>query len=239
MKIEIWSDFVCPSCYIGKRRLETAIEESPHYDKIFIEFKSYELDPGTEKDNEKNIHELLALRNSITIEQAREMNADVQKQAESVGLEYNFDTIQYSNTFDAHRLTAYAAKHCKGNEMTEHLFKAYFTDSKNISDHTTLMRLAKEVGLDQEEVKLILETCKYTNSVRLDQEQAKEIGIKSIPFFVFNEKYALSGVQSTHVFSEVIAKVWEEECNQSDDEFQVKKSNKTYCCDSEGCREID
>lgn len=239
MKIEVWSDFACPFCYIGKRRLETAIKQFPHHNNIFIEFKSFELDPSAEKKPEKNIHELLAEKYNMTVEKAREMNTTIANQATEVGLEFNFDFIQHTNTFDAHRLMKYAAKQDKEIELAESLFKAYFTDSENISEHLTLIRLAKQVGLNSEEVEEVLQTCKYTKSVRLDEELAREMGIQSVPFFVFNEKYAISGAQPTTVFSNVIEKVWDEESNQQTNEFEIRQSKATYCCDSEGCRRID
>lgn len=239
MKIEIWSDFVCPFCYIGKRRLEIAIKQFPHNHNIFIEYKSYELDPNAKKNTKKSIHELLAHKYDMTVEKVREMNANVGRQAAEIGLQYNFDSIQHTNTFDAHRLTKYATKYDKENEMAERLFKAYFTDSVNISEPLTLIKLAEEIGLNTEEVESFLQTCKFTNSVRSDEELAKDIGIQSVPFFVFNEKYAVSGAQPIAVFSEVITKVWEEECDDLTNEFQFKKSKATYCCDDEGCQRID
>src|SRR5690625_2383953 len=119
MKIEIWSDFICPFCYIGKRRLEAAIEKFPHHEKIFIEFKSYELNHSMEKNINQNIHEFMASKYNISIEEAKEKHAHIGKLATEVGLSYKFETMKPTNTFDAHRLTKYAEKHDLGNEMTE------------------------------------------------------------------------------------------------------------------------
>lgn len=239
MKIEVWSDFVCPFCYVGIHRLLLAIEQLPFHENIYIEFKSYELNPNVEKNDMQNVYELLSNRYHLTTEKAQKLYADIEAQAAEIGLECNLDSIQYLNTFDAHRLTKYAAKHSKGNVMAESLLKAYFTESENISDHATLIRISQEIGLNPNQVEDILQTCKYTKSVRLDEEQAQEMGIQTVPFFVFNEKYAISGAQSVNVFISAITQVWQEESKELNNEFRMKKSKKTLCCDSEGCYIIE
>ena len=236
MKIEVWSDFVCPFCYIGKRRFEAALEKFTHQEYVLVEYKSFELDPNAEVNPGKTMNELLAGKYGLSIEKAKEMNDSVIRQAADVGLIYNFDNMQPTNTFDAHRLAQHAIKYDKGNEMTERLLKAYFTDSAHIGDHQTLIKLAVEIGLDQEEVKAILQSCKNTKNVRLDQEQAQEMGVQGVPFFVFNEKYAVSGAQPTEVFIEVLEKVWEEESEHSLIQTRRTKGKETtYCCEGEIC----
>src|SRR5699024_376432 len=202
MKIEVWSDFVCPFCYIGKRRLEQAIENFDHKDKIVINYKSYELDPDAEETTNESMHEILAKKYNMPIEQAKQMNENVASQAKEVGLEYNFDSMKNANTFDAHRVVKAAAKDSKEKEMVERLLKAHFTDGKQISDHETLIMLANEVGVDHERVQSVLESRKYSAYVRDDEEQAAQIGVQGVPFFVFNEKYAVSGAQPSEVFKE-------------------------------------
>ncbi len=236
MKIEVWSDFVCPFCYIGKRRLERALEEFTYREHVFIEYKSYELDPDAEVDFRMTRDELLAQKHGMSIEKAKEMNDDIISQAAEIGLIFNFDNIQPTNTFDAHRLAQHATKYNKGNEMTERLLKAHFIDSAHIGDHHTLIKLAVEIGLNQEEVETILQTCKNTKNVRYDQEQAKEMGVQSAPFFVFNEKYAVSGAQPSEVFKEVLEQVWEEENEQPVVQTRQKTGTRTtYCCEGENC----
>ncbi|WP_373895002.1 DsbA family protein [Virgibacillus sp. CBA3643] len=235
MKIEIWSDFVCPFCYIGKRRLEMAMENFPQKENVTVEYKSYELDPNAEVNPGQNMHEYLAANKGMSIEQAKSMNESLGEQAAEVGLIYNFDTTQHTNTFDAHRLAQYAAKQGKGKEMTERLLHAYFTESKLISDHETLVALAEEVGIDADDVKALLKVDDYANHVRGDEEQAREIGVPGVPFFVFNEKYAVSGAQPLEVFTEVLEQVWEEEKEKPVlQSLNPKKSKTTYCTD-EGC----
>ncbi|GAA0604352.1 DsbA family oxidoreductase [Virgibacillus siamensis] len=235
MKIEVWSDFVCPFCYIGKRRLEKALNEFEYKDDVNIEYKSYELDPNAEIAPGKSIHELLASKYGMSVEQAKNSNESLGQQAAELGLTYNFDTMRHTNTFDAHRLAKFADENGKGTEMTERLLKAYFTDSELISDHQTLIKLAGEMGLDTEKVTEMLKLDDYALHVRADEEQARQLGVQGVPFFVFNEKYAVSGAQPPEAFSEALEKVWEEEKEQPVlQSLNPKKSKTTYCTD-EGC----
>ncbi|MEN2768786.1 DsbA family oxidoreductase [Ornithinibacillus xuwenensis] len=235
MKIEVWSDFVCPFCYIGKRRLELALSEFKQKDNVKVEYKSYQLDPGSEAKPNQTIHEYLAERKGISVDYAKQMNESVSKQAATVGLTYNFDTMQHTNTFDAHRVAKYAETKALGKELTEKLLHAYFTDSALISEHATLTRLAVETGLDEEEVSDLLATDRYASRVRADEELARQIGVQGVPFFVFNEKYAVSGAQPKEVFVEVLEKVWEEENKQPTLTSLDPKGNKTSYCTDEGC----
>ncbi|WP_010098226.1 DsbA family oxidoreductase [Ornithinibacillus scapharcae] len=231
MKIEIWSDFVCPFCYIGKRRLEQALHEFEHRDQVTIHFLSYELDPDSEAKPNQNIHEYLATRKGVSVEQAKRLNENVGLEAKKVGLLFNFETMQHTNTFDAHRVAKYADTQKLGKEITEKFLHAYFTDSELISDHKTLKKLSLEVGLNEEDVEELLGTNRYANRVRDDQELARQIGIQGVPFFVFNEKYAVSGAQPKEVFMEVLTKVWDEESKNSNH----KSLTKTSYCTGEGC----
>lgn len=211
MKIEIWSDFVCPFCYIGKRRLELALDKFEYTNEVEIVFRSFELDPNAKKVYSENIHELIAKKYSIPLEQAKASNNQLVNQAKELGLNYNFDDLQPTNTFDAHRLVHYAKSENKINELTERLLKAYFVDSLNLSDIKVLSKLALEVGLDEDEALSILESDKYSSDVRLDEELASNIGVTGVPFFVFNNKYAVSGAQPPELFLEVLEKVKNEE----------------------------
>ncbi|RYG74274.1 DsbA family oxidoreductase [Lentibacillus lipolyticus] len=239
MHIEVWSDFVCPFCYIGKRRLELALEQFPHKEHVTVEYMSYELDPNAEENPGKSIHELLASKYGMSVEKARNSNEELGRQAAELGLTYNFDKMKHTNTFDAHRVAQYAKDKGKGREVTERLLQAYFTDSELISDHDTLIRLAGEAGLNQEEVRSVLETGRYQKHVRADEQEAGQLGAQGVPFFVFNNKYAVSGAQPQEVFTEVLEKVWEEEQAQpSLQSLTPKKSKTTYCTD-EGCEIVE
>lgn len=233
MKIEVWSDFACPFCYIGKRRLEQAIEKFPHRDNVEVEFKSFELDPNSPKDIDMNIHEILSQKYGMSVEQAKQMNANVGKQAEEVGLTYHFDTMIPTNTFDAHRLAKYAVDNGLGAQMNERLLKAYFTDSKKISDHDTLADLAEEIGLDRKEALTILSGTNFSDSVKANEEEARQLGITGVPFFVLNEKYAISGAQPVEAFSNALQMVWDE-IKTPLKIINPKKSKSEYCTD-EGC----
>ncbi|MFK2824784.1 DsbA family oxidoreductase [Bacillus sp. B190/17] len=211
MKISVWSDFVCPFCYIGKRRLEEALNMFPHKDGVTIQFKSFELAPDAAKKTDKSIHEALAAKYGMSIAQAKAMNQNVGEQAALAGLTFNFDEMKPANTLDAHRLAKLAEEKGKEAEVTERLLQAYFTDSLLISDHLVLAEIAGKAGLNKEEVISFLATDRLTEEVRIDEEEARRIGVQGVPFFVFNDKYAISGAQPVEAFTAALQKVWEEE----------------------------
>lgn len=242
MKIEIWTDFICPFCYFGKHRLETALEQFSHKDKIFIEYRSFELASNHNQTAYKSIVDYLEdqkHQKQLTDTQRHELIAHIQSQAAKVNLTFDLNALPFLNTFDAHRLTKYAYQQQKGNKLVELLFNAYFLESLNISDHDILINLASKAGLDPMQAEMILQTCKFTKSVRFDEDQAEELSISAVPFFVFNEIYAVSGIQPTSVFIDVLNRVWEEERENGLKQFSVKQSNLTYYCDSDGCRRIE
>lgn len=212
MKIEVWSDFVCPFCYIGKARLEKALAQFPHKDAVEVEFKSFELDPNAPPYSGKSIHESLAEKYGMSMEQAKQNNAQIGAQAAQVGLTFHFDDMKPTNTFDAHRLAKFAKEHGKEREITEKLLYAYFTESKNVGDVDTLADIAVEAGLDREEALKVLNNKEaYANDVRADQSLARQYGVTGVPFFVINQKYAISGAQPLETFVGALEKVWEEE----------------------------
>lgn len=212
MKIEVWSDFVCPFCYVGKRRLEQALEQFTHRDQVEVEFKSFELDPNAKPYSGQSIHELLASKYGTSVAQAKQMNESVGQQAADVGLNYDFDAMKHTNTFDAHRLAKYAATEGKEKEMTEILLHSYFEQGKLISDHEVLADLAESVGLDrQATLDVLKDEKKFANDVRIDESLAQQIGVTGVPFFVINQKYAISGAQPTSTFLGALQQVWTEE----------------------------
>ncbi|RLL42071.1 DsbA family oxidoreductase [Oceanobacillus piezotolerans] len=236
MKIEVWSDFVCPFCYIGKRRLEHAMEKFSHRDNIVLEYKSYQLDPTAKHIPGKDFYQTFSELKGLPLNQVKAMNGQVGEQAAAIGLTYNFDTMKYANTFDAHRAAKFAETKGKGKEITERFLYAYFTESKLMSDHDTLAELAEEVGLDKEEVKEVMESNRYAKEVREDINVAHQIGVRGVPFFVFNEKYAVSGAQPEEVFHEVLNKVWEEEKDKPIiQEIDIAKNSETSYCTDDGC----
>ncbi|TMV48912.1 DsbA family oxidoreductase [Paenibacillus mesophilus] len=210
MKVEIWSDFVCPFCYIGKRRFESALEQFPHRNEVEIVYRSFELDPNSKRDLPGDIHDMLASKYGMSREKAMAMNFNVGEQAQSVGLTYHFDMMKPTNTFDAHRLAHFAGRYGKSAEMTERLLQAYFTEGKHIGDHETLTALAAELGLDRDEVAAMLSGEEGKTEVRSDEQEASALGVRGVPFFVFNRKYAISGAQPTELFADTLNKVWSE-----------------------------
>ncbi|GKU79225.1 DsbA family oxidoreductase [Paenibacillus sp. L3-i20] len=227
MRVEIWSDFVCPFCYIGKRKFEEALSKFQHKDQVEVQFKSFELDPNVDSSVIVTIHEKLSQKYGMSIEQARATSANVAQQAAAVGLDFRFDNMLDQNTFDAHRLAEYAADKGKGSAMSERLLRAYFTDNDNISNHARLIELATEVGLDQDEVKQLLDSEQYGDIVRGQEEEGSRLGIKGVPFFVIDRKYAVSGAQSPDVFLDTLSRAW-------DDKYptlvQVEEGTKDASC---------
>jgi predicted DsbA family dithiol-disulfide isomerase len=210
MKIEIWSDVMCPFCYIGKRKFETALEKFAHKDEVEIVWKSYQLNPNMVDEPNKDVYTYLAEVKGQTKEWSVKMHASVAASAAEVGLNYNFDIAKVANSFDAHRLVQLAKKHGKGGAMEERLFKAYFTEGAVISDAGTLTKLAVEIGLEETEVKQVLASDAYANEVRFDIYEAQQLGCSGVPFFVFDRKMAVPGAVDAKVFSEVLDEAYEE-----------------------------
>lgn len=207
IQIEIWSDVVCPFCYIGKRQLEKALNNFSGSDSVEIVWKSFQLDPDTVSNPEKSSYEYLAERYGKSVEWAIQAHENVVEMARTVGLDFKFDKAKIANTFDAHRLIQFAKKHNRANEMEEVLFRSYFTDGKNIADNSQLIDLAKEIGLNVIEVEKVLNGSDFGNAVRQDFIEAQQLGVRGVPFFVFNRKYAVSGAQPAEEFLKVLEKV--------------------------------
>lgn len=214
MKIEVWSDYVCPFCYIGKRKLENALNKFEHNDQVEVVYRSFQLDPDAPKNTTEDTISALAKKYGMSYDQAVEMTNNVVAQAKEVGLDYDFSKMKRTNTQDAHRLTHFAAEHDKDQQITEKLLSAYFLESKHIGDHDQLVAIAEEVGLDAEKARDVLESDQYTEDMTADIQKAAQIGVSGVPFFVLENKYAISGAQPDEVFTQALEKVWEE-TNQS------------------------
>ncbi len=210
MKVEIWSDVMCPFCYIGKRKFEAALDKFEHKDDIEIVWKSFQLNPDLKTDTSITTAQYLAKAKGWTLDYAKEMTDYVSNTAKEVGLNYDMDKAVVANSFDAHRFAHLAKKHGKGDAAEERLFKAYFTEGKNIADHATLVALGTEIGLDAAEIKQVLESRQYTDEVNQDVYEAQQIGVKGVPFFVLDRKYAVSGAQQSSTFLSSLNKAWEE-----------------------------
>ncbi|WP_053228047.1 DsbA family oxidoreductase [Spirochaeta cellobiosiphila] len=206
MKIDIWSDHVCPFCYIGKRRLEKALENTKLDEDVEIEYHSFELSPQSPKISTENIHQALARKYGMSEEQAKSSNEQVGNMAREEGLNYDFDNMKYTNTFDAHRLCHLAKSQGKDKELIELLMNHYFTKGSLISDHDILITLAKKVGLEEDQVRLVLETDRYAKEVREDEYLAQTHHIGGVPYFIIDDSYTISGAQPLEVFTETLKK---------------------------------
>lgn len=214
VNIDIWSDVVCPWCYIGKRRFESALEKFDHREQVIVTWHSYELDPttrSTPKGVDGDYVRRLAAKFGGGVEQARQMLGSMTETAAAEGLEYHFDIAKPANTFDAHRLLHLAAERGVQGELKELLLRATFTLGVPIGDHQSLLDLAVEAGLDRAEVTSMLAGDSYAEAVRADEAQARAYGITGVPFFVIDGKYGVSGAQPAESLLEVMTQAWQEE----------------------------
>ncbi|MDI6453515.1 DsbA family oxidoreductase [Peloplasma aerotolerans] len=211
MKIEIWSDFACPFCYIGKKRFDQALSEFKHKNQVEVIYKAYQLNPDAPKVMKKNAYETFAEGHGTTVEQAKQRFEMFTQNAKTVGLTYNYEIIQMTNTFDAHRLAKWANQFGLEDVLTNRLMKAYFTDGLNIANHQSLTNLSKEVGLDEKEALKILATNQYHDQVIAEQQESRQLGVQGVPFFVLNRKYGISGAQQKEYFAQALDQIWQEE----------------------------
>ncbi|MFT3885833.1 MAG: DsbA family oxidoreductase [Flavobacteriales bacterium] len=210
MRVDIWSDVVCPFCYIGKREFERALENFPAKDQVEVVWRSFELDPDAPVRHELDTYGMLAEKYGRTREQAKGMVANVVDRAKSVGLDYDMDRVVIANSFDAHRLIQLAKSKGLGGQAEERLFKAHFMEGAHIGDRATLKRMGEELGLDGAEVEAMLAGGAFTTEVREDERTAQQLGIRGVPFFVLDNKYAVSGAQSSEHFLGALQQAWSE-----------------------------
>ena len=231
MKVQIWSDVMCPFCYIGKRRFEEALSVFPFKNDIEVEWKSFQLNPALKTNPDVNIDQYLADAKGWTLEYAQQLNKQVTEMAAQVGLTYNFANSVVANSFNAHRFTHLAKQYNMGEAAEEQLFKAYFTDGKNIDDIETLTDLGIEIGLDVAELKETLNNPEaFANEVHHDISEAEALGVRGVPFFVMNNRYAVSGAQATEVFSNTLISAYSEWQQQ----FDNLKIIEGPSCDADG-----
>lgn len=230
MKIELWSDFACPFCYIGKKRFEKALESFPHKDKVEVVYKAYQLNPNAPKEMIGNPAEAFAKGHRMDVKTAKQRFTMFKEQAQTVGLTYDYENIQMTNSFDAHRLAKWANQYGKEQVLTERLMKAYFTDGMNISDIDTLVLFAKEFDLNEEEARKVLNSDNYSEQVVNEINEGKQIGVQGVPFFVLNRKYGISGAQPVEYFTQALEKLWDEVKPLED----LSPSN-GHTCNDESC----
>ena len=210
MTVEVWSDVVCPWCYIGKRRFEHALEQFAHSDEVEVVWRSFELDPNSPSISPGQLNDMLAKKMGVSTERAAAMNAQVTTLAAEEGLEFNLEQARHGDTFDAHRLIHLADEHGLQAVAKERLLHAYFSEGKAIGDVDTLVALGVELGLNADDVRAALEGDTFASAVRGDEERAQMLGITGVPFFVLDGKYGVSGAQPTQTFLKALNQAWSE-----------------------------
>jgi predicted DsbA family dithiol-disulfide isomerase len=215
IEVEVWSDVVCPFCYIGKRNFEASLKQAGLQNDVTVLYRSFELDPSAEKSQAISIFEALAKKYGRPVEWAKQANVSVEQTGRAAGIDINTSKIIPTNSFDAHRLIHLAHSHGRQSEMVESLFKAYFTDGKDIAKTEVLRKLAAEVSLPTDEVTALFANTapkdggssgpqlKFHDEVRADEMMAQQMGIRGVPLFLFNGEHALSGAQPVETFVEV------------------------------------
>lgn len=211
MKVEIWSDVVCPWCYIGKRRFEEALRRFEHREEVEVTWRAFELDPRAPAERSGRYDELLAKKYGTTPTRAQEMIDHMTRAAAVEGVEMDFEKVRPGNTFTAHRLLHLASRHGLQDALKERLMRAYFTDGESVGDPKVLERLALETGLEAADVRHVLESSEFADEVRVEEAEAGALGITGVPFFVVNRKYGVSGAQSPELLLAVLQRAWADE----------------------------
>jgi len=208
MKVEIWSDVVCPWCYIGKRRFESALRRFAHRDDVEVIWRSFELDPSAPALREGDAAERLAAKYGMSRQQAVDNQNRLTQMAAQEGLDFHFETARSGNTFNAHRILHLAEAFGVQGEAKERLLRAYFTEAEAIGDIETLVRLSAEVGIPEADARALLASDAYAEQVRDDEREAAELGINGVPFFVIDSRYGVSGAQSPDVLLKALEEAW-------------------------------
>ena len=204
MDVEIWSDIACPWCYVGKRRFEAALAGFEGRDDVRLRWRSFELDPGAPAARERSGAEHLAEKYGMSVEEARARQQQLRDMAAGDGIDMRFDLTRGANTFDGHRLLQLAAEHGLQTEMKERLMRAYHSEGELVSDHETLVRLAAEVGVPEEEAREMLAGDRFGAEVRDDEQTAAAIGIHAVPTFVVDRRLGVAGAQAPGVLLELL-----------------------------------
>ena len=210
MRVEIWSDVVCPWCYVGKRRFEQALAGFPHRDEVEVVWRSFELDSSAPTERVGEYAQLLASKYGVDVARAQEMIDTMTATAAQEGLDFRFDRARTGSTFDAHRLLHLAAERGVQDAVKERLLRATFSEGEPIGDRDALVRLAQEAGLDAEEVRAVLQDGTYADAVRADEQEAQQLGVTGVPFFVVDRAYAVSGAQPAAVLRQLLDRAWQD-----------------------------
>ncbi len=234
MRIEIWSDVVCPWCYVGKRRLERALASFPHAEQVEVVYRSFELDPSTPKGSGQSVAEHLGQKYGGGAEAGQQMVTQMTSAAADEGLQFNYQSAVRANTVDAHRLLHLALVSggpTQQAQLKELLLKAYFTDVRAVDDHTVLTSVAVDAGLPEERVAQVLTTEEYLDDVYADVEEARALGVSGVPFFVIDRKYGISGAQPAEVFGQALTQAW----SDAHPSLTTVGADGAEACGPEGC----
>lgn len=215
MRIEVWADVVCPWCFIGKRNLDAALDLFAHRDKVEVIWRSFELDPSVSPDDRRPITDVLAQKYGISVEEVLVSQARVTTLGKAAGIQFALDKTRNINSFDAHRLIQYSAKFGVQSALVDRLFVAHFSEGQLLADHDVLSQCAVDVGLDREDVQAILSSDSYSDDVRIAESTAQEIGVRGVPFYVFDRHYAVSGAQGVDVLLDVLQDAWNDRSSGS------------------------
>jgi len=207
MRIDVWSDLVCPWCYIGKRRLERALAEFPARERVEIVHRSFQLNPSAPMRKTGRRRDYLMTKYGWSAAQAEKIDADMERRAAVDGLEYHLSSEGLTgNTFDAHRLVHLARERGRQDAAVERFFRAYFTEQRSLFDHESLASLALDLGLDSKDVQRVLDGNEYSDAVAADNNEAHALGVTGVPFFVFDQRLGVSGAQAIEVFAEALSR---------------------------------
>lgn len=211
MKIQIWSDVMCPFCYIGKKNFEKALEKLPFKDEVEVEWKSYQLDPDLNVGSQiLTINDYLAQKKGMPLSQIEQMQERINEMGKQAGIDFQMNKAIVANTFLAHKLIHFAAKYNKAAEAEELLFKEHFTEGNDVADIQTLVNIAEELGLDTDQAHYVLTSDSYDYEVKQDILEARNLGVSGVPFFILNNKYAVSGAQPVDLFEEALMQTYNE-----------------------------
>jgi predicted DsbA family dithiol-disulfide isomerase len=208
MRIEIWSDVVCPWCYVGKRHLEQALDRFPHRESVEIVWKAYELDPHAPPERTGSYVERIARKYGLSEPQARASIERIVRAGDDAGIDFRFDDLRGGNTFDAHRLLHLAGSLGVQDELKERLLFATFTEGHPIGDRETLVKLAGDVGITEPDARRVLEGDELAREVREDEAEAAQLGATGVPFFVVDRRFGVSGAQPPETLLHVLERAW-------------------------------
>ncbi len=210
MQVEIWSDVVCPWCYLGKRRFEQALSGFEHRDQVEVTYRSFELDPTAPTDRTTRTVEMLATKYGMSVADAENAERQMEERAAADGLTFRMGELRTGNTGKAHRLLHFARERGRQAELVERLHQAHFTDQGSIFDDSSLADYAAEVGLDAEEARRVLAGDDYADAVAADEAEARALGANGVPFFVIDRRYGISGAQPAEVIEQALNRAWQE-----------------------------